>query len=291
MNNFFMKGVLRNKLICLKCGAVLSDDNKRIVCPHCQTAYQRRGDAIILSPFKESFFLNKDSSNGIVDKLKNFFKKFPSLYKIFYYCFGSFLVGKSIKSLLNNIPEGNLILNLGSGFKIIRKDVINVDSFPFKGVDVVADIKKIPFLDDSVDFIICDAVLEHIDEPDAVIKEMSRVLRPGGLVYVTIPFIFGFHSCPEDYYRWTESGLRARMKDFCKAEVGVCVGPSSAMVFILSEWLAIILSFGIKRIYESLIILFLIVLSPLKLLDFFYYKYPPSKNIAAGFYFIGYKQD
>lgn len=274
----------------MKCGTVLSEDGGRLVCGGCEAAYRLCKEAAIFTSPGNPFFLDKEDAGNIVNKLKDFFKRYPILYKIFYFCFGSYFIGRPVKSLLNDIPEGNLILNLGSGFKIIRKDVINVDSFLFKGVDVAADIKKLPFADNSARLIICDAVLEHMSEPELAVKEMFRVLAPGGAVYATVPFIFGFHSSPEDYYRWTESGFRELMKDFSESEIGVCAGPASAAILILSEWLAIILSFGIKKLYELLTMLFLVIFSPLKLLDLLCRNYPPSKNIAAGFYFIGYKR-
>ena len=198
-------------------------------------------------------------------------------------------MGKSVGDFLKQLPNDGLVLNLGAGTKKINKNIINIDIDIFSHVDIVADAKNLPFLDNSVDAVICEFMLEHVEDPEKIIAEMMRVLKTGGLVYVTTPFIIGFHSCPRDYYRWTESGLKEKMKKFTEVAFGVCCGPSSAFVAIFSEWFAITFSFGIKKVYELLLLIALVIFAPLKLLDFIYYNFPPAKNIALGFYYIGKK--
>jgi SAM-dependent methyltransferase len=51
----------------------------------------------------------------------------------------------------------------------------------------VADGARLPFADSSFGFVVCTEVLEHVDDPSAVFAEMARVLRPGGLAFVTTP--------------------------------------------------------------------------------------------------------
>ena len=54
--------------------------------------------------------------------------------------------------------------------------------------DVRADAHRLPFADDSVDWVLLVGVLEHVDDPDRVLEEARRVLKPGGLGYVAVPF-------------------------------------------------------------------------------------------------------
>lgn len=76
----------------------------------------------------------------------------------------------------------------------------------------------LPFGDGSFDTVLLIDVLEHIAKPDALIAELARVLRPGGALVAGMPFLYGLHEQPHDYYRYTEFALRR----FC-AEHGLTV--------------------------------------------------------------------
>jgi SAM-dependent methyltransferase len=74
-------------------------------------------------------------------------------------------------------------------------------------IDVFYDGLNIPFEDNSFDSIVCFEVLEHVFEPDKIVQEMHRVLKPGGKVLLTTPFIWNEHEIPYDYGRYTYFGL------------------------------------------------------------------------------------
>ncbi len=61
----------------------------------------------------------------------------------------------------------------------------------------------------SFDTVLCSEVLEHIAEPSKALAEMARVIRPGGTLILTVPFLGRLHEEPHDYYRYTEHGIRA----------------------------------------------------------------------------------
>ncbi|MDD4477045.1 MAG: class I SAM-dependent methyltransferase [Patescibacteria group bacterium] len=229
------------------------------------------------------------SNDLIVNKLKLLFKKFPKLFNLVYILFGVIFIGRNAQYAIRAIGTSGLILNLGSGVKKIRKDVVNVDFYPFDGVDIVADISELPFIDNSVDAVVSEFVLEHLPNPEKVVKEMFRVLKPGGILYISVPFVASFHSSPNDFFRWSKQGLRVLLKDFQEIESGIRCGPTSALVYVISEWLSTVLSFGMTKIQQILFMIFMICFSPLKLLDFVISKAPSSENIAYGFYFIGKK--
>ncbi|HRF81361.1 MAG TPA: methyltransferase domain-containing protein, partial [Flavobacteriales bacterium] len=65
----------------------------------------------------------------------------------------------------------------------------------------------------SFDTIILSDVLEHIRKPEALVKEMYRILAPGGQVIMNVPFYYGLHEQPFDYYRYTQFALRAITED------------------------------------------------------------------------------
>lgn len=233
----------------------------------------------------------KENNDLIVNRIKFFLKKYPVFFSAVYKFFGASLVGVSPEKFLKKIGPQKIILNLGSGVKIINQDVINIDFYPFANVDIVADISDLPIDSNSIDAIINESVLEHIGQPEKIVSEMHRLLKPGGYIYLSVPFIVSFHSSPDDYYRWTKPGLRMMMFHFSEIEVGVRYGPTSAMIYIVSEWLATLFSFGVIKIHQYIFILLMIVLAPLNILDFFIYKISSSENIAGGFYFIGRKNN
>jgi|AntRauTorckE6833_2_1112554.scaffolds.fasta_scaffold05914_2 SAM-dependent methyltransferase len=82
-----------------------------------------------------------------------------------------------------------------------------------EGVDVVADAHKLPFEDSEFSVIVCTEVLEHLHSPHIAIKEMHRVLEPGGTLLLTTRFVFPIHDAPHDYYRYTEFGMKHLFKD------------------------------------------------------------------------------
>lgn len=75
-------------------------------------------------------------------------------------------------------------------------------------VDVVGDAMAVPFRDGAVDWLVSFQVMEHLPEPLQFLKELRRVLKPGGGVFLTTPFMWGEHEEPRDYYRFTRHGLR-----------------------------------------------------------------------------------
>ena len=67
-------------------------------------------------------------------------------------------------------------------------------------IDFVSDILDIPVPDGSYDVILCSEVIEHIPDPISAIKEMSRILKPGGVLLITAPLQSGLHQEPYHYY-------------------------------------------------------------------------------------------
>jgi SAM-dependent methyltransferase len=74
-------------------------------------------------------------------------------------------------------------------------------------VDVTYDGRRLPFPDGSFDTVLSSQVLEHTPHPGDLVKEMGRVLKPGGVLLLSAPFSFRLHEEPHDYFRYTPHGL------------------------------------------------------------------------------------
>ena len=88
--------------------------------------------------------------------------------------------------------------------------------------DIVGDIHNLPQADNSVDAIVCIAVLEHVEEPQKAVKEIYRVLKLGGYFFAYVPFLYYYHPLPghyKDFYRFTYDGVKYLTRDFNKIEI------------------------------------------------------------------------
>jgi SAM-dependent methyltransferase len=77
------------------------------------------------------------------------------------------------------------------------------------GSDLVLDVRSMAQISDSnYDCIYCSGVLEHVDDYHSGLAEMTRILKPGGVFLVGLPFRQAPHLVPHDYWRFTEYGIR-----------------------------------------------------------------------------------
>lgn len=134
-------------------------------------------------------------------------------------------------------PKKTVIVDLGSYNRRVCAGAVNVDIVK-EDTDIVADITDfVPMEDNSVDFIICTAVLEHVKDPQKVVAEMHRILRTGGEAWVDIPFMQPYHKAPDDFQRFTISGIKHLFRNF---EVMGCgnMSPNGFSTFwIFNEWI------------------------------------------------------
>jgi len=269
---------------CPECKNNLEYHGDNYLCSRCNKIYYKKNSKIFFYKKEDDV---KSTEDIWLNNLKNKIKFFPKLYYLFINLFAPApLLDKKLKNFLKEASPEDIILNLGSGSFRLNKGIINVDIEPYKEVDIVSDIAKIPFKEESVDIIILNAVLEHTKQPELVIQESHRVLKRGGLIYITVPFIYPLHPSPNDYQRWTHAGFLEKMKGFELIKSGIISGPTIALISILQEYLAFLFSFGFVPLYYFFWFLFMIVTTPLKLLDIFLIHHPKAKKIAAVFYYI-----
>ncbi len=227
----------------------------------------------------------------IQDKLKHIGWLYYGLVKIFKPVWENKEIEENLRDSLERHPVGSFILNIGSGpsMRKDRPDIINVDLFAFNEVDLVADATDFPLKDGSADLILNQAMLEHVPYPEKVVEEMYRLLKSGGETFCYLPFISPFHAAPHDYNRWTIPGVKHLFRKFDHIHVGIGTGPTSGMLWVVQEWLAIFFSFGSRWCHDIIFLILMVLTSPIKVLDKFMVRLPYAEKVAGGFYVIAKK--
>jgi len=268
---------LASVLSCPACRAPLRDT---VVCSVCGNAGENRGGQLKFGGF-ESETMTADSLNRIKEMVKTRFHKiYPTAIKVLSPVQDR--PGLVMPFLRSFDLDNELVADFGCGTHRRDERIICMDGGTYGNVDIVTDLTKIPIADNSLAGGISIAVLEHVPDPANHIAEMHRVLRPGGRMLVFVPFMQPFHASPYDFQRYTEVGLREQFPQFDVLSVKVGAGPTSGMLWVLQEWIAMVLSFGSKKLYRAILPLTWI-LSPLKLLDLLLIHHPMASQVASGF--------
>lgn len=90
--------------------------------------------------------------------------------------------------------------------KVISWEYLNIDKST--NPDYLCSAEKIPVKSEIFNIILLTEVIEHLKEPDRVLKECYRTLKKGGNLIATMPFLSAIHADPDDYQRWTMSKIR-----------------------------------------------------------------------------------
>ncbi len=276
------------RLRCPACSGPLDAQGAGLSCRSCARGFPLKDGAVFLAEAKPSGFeTGARRSDDFITRIKLGIKNSPAFFSFFYWLSGYF-AGTSAAQAVRDLPADALILNLASGVKRVRADAVNVDSHPFPGVQLVADAARLPFQDGAADAVVCESLLEHAQDADAVVREMARVAKQGGLVYVLTPFLLGYHSSPHDYRRWTLDGLRDLLKkDFDEVESGVAFGPTVAFNHLLASWLALPLSLGSAKLYQFIAAAVPLLLGRLSCVDWLLVRHPNAADISHAIYFLG----
>ncbi len=125
-------------------------------------------------------------------------------------------IGRSVKNI------DGIIVDFGGGFKpsyerflrIKPEKLIRVDINKNAGPDIIADLNKpLPFSDNYADAAFLFSVIYILENPGETLREINRILKPGGKLFITSPFIFNEAKEPNDYWRFTSEGLEKLLKE------------------------------------------------------------------------------
>ena len=281
--------------ICPCCSSNLLTNNDELYCrnPQCSKKefYKINNKPVLIdfsnSILKEDTFLEK-SGSSIVKRRK---KKMPFLKRII---MGENKITKgNIKQLSNflfKITNPKILIvgggEVGSGLEYFvnqfDKNIMSFDIYDSENVDFIADGHSIPIISNYFDLVICQAVLEHVLNPNMVVSEITRVLKFGGVVYAETPFMQQVHEGAFDFTRFSESGHRYLFKNFTTLKTGYTKGAGTTLLWALTYFATGI--FRTRLAGKIIRISFF-------WLRFFDYFIPHKYNIdsACGVFFLGEK--
>ncbi len=150
-----------------------------------------------------------------------------------------------IKGQLARLPADALVVNVGCGMMRQFESVcpgrfLATDLRDLPNVDFASSATDLPLSDGSVDIVLSLELLEHVPEPAAVLREIARVLKPGGTAIFSVPSAVPRHD-HNDYWRFTAQGLDT-LGSVCfeNGEVHVFGGTFEALGYLAEYYAALV---------------------------------------------------
>jgi SAM-dependent methyltransferase len=227
---------MKNVLLCPNCrlGKILVGN--KIICSNCNTEfdYSYNSLPILVSEnelFNKNSYLVKPQTKS---RYKSKYLKYinPSI---------NFAFKKQMNQVRKNlIKKDATILILGAGdtltfYKNFFRDsiVLATDIDVHADVHFFSDIHNIPLLSNSIDFVVCTAVLEHVLFPHMAVEEIFRVLKDDGIVYSEIPFLQSVHEGAFDFTRYTMVGHINLFRNFKIINHGPVAGIFTSLYWLI----------------------------------------------------------
>lgn len=163
-----------------------------------------------------------------------------------------------------DFPLGRWNLYIGGAGRTVN-GYVNLDLLIMPGVDVAADAARLPFRAEMFQRVECDAVLEHVRDPQQVMREIERVLAPGGYAHIVTPFCHPFHEYPKDYRRFTLDGLKELRGGMAVVAEGWRTGPTATLLVFVLEYSKLLAPWRAWRAVAHVLLGWL--LFPLRYLD------------------------
>lgn len=174
-------------------------------------------------------------------------------------------------------PLGRWNLYVG-GAGAVTPGYVNLDIVLVPGVDIVADAERLPFRSGVFQMVECDAVLEHVRRPEAVVAEIGRVMAAGGYVHLVTPFCHPFHEYPADYRRFTPDGLRELTGSMEVVAEGWRTGPTATLLVVFTEYVKMLMPWRVWRAAVHFVLGWL--LFPLRYADLLLFRSPRAMRIG-----------
>lgn len=230
------RAVVRENSMCPDCRGRLTWHADLCECTGCAKLFPfasnlpKFHDQPLPSTYDAAFQADQMWNTGIAARMYNFGKRFVN---------SEYMRRDHITEAVAAAPRGSVIVELGSGNRRLRDDIINIELFPFPNVDLLADVAKLPIADDAADLVIMDSLIEHVPRPHDVVAEAHRILKPGGTAICVVPFVFPYHGYPKHYCNFSKDGLEVLFGAFASRNIETNVGPTAALTNLVSEYFAV----------------------------------------------------
>lgn len=185
-----------------------------------------------------------------------------------------FLIRKSLLAAINDLKPRikGKVLDLACGIMPYKEYLKNDSITDYIGIDLEPteyhnsvkpdyywDGKKIPFEDETFDFVIATEFLEHYFDTELILKEIKRVLKPDGVFFFTVPGVWPIHEAPYDYNRFTPFSLEEHFKRvaFSNWKILPLGGYNYHLALSLALWYDNRLNKKFKKFFNPFITVFL----------------------------------
>ena len=133
---------------------------------------------------------------------------------------GRWYITRFVMNVAQGLPQKSSILDAGAGESVYKKlfshceykaiDLaVGESCWNYSNLDYVGPLHEMPIEDDIFDAVLCTQVLEHLEWPRESVKEIHRVLKMDGTLYMTVPMAQNEHQIPYDFFRYTSYGLES----------------------------------------------------------------------------------
>ena len=156
-----------------------------------------------------------------------------------------YAVRKPLVEWLRSTRASGRILDVGCGERPYEPlfrgaEYVGFDVPGNPRADLHGSIGAIPVEDASFDVVLCLQVLEHVPDPAAAVRELRRVVRPGGRVLASTHGVYPYHPNPDDLWRWTHTGLERLFRengDWSSVTVRPASGTTACVAMLVAHYL------------------------------------------------------
>lgn len=162
---------------------------------------------------------------GKFSALRSYYRKkqfFPGLAGIFInpFYFARKGLARHISELAGNITGKTLDVGCGTkpyahlycSDEYVGLEIDTPENRASKKAEYFYDGSRFPFADATFDSMVANEVFEHVFNPDRFLEEVARVLKPGGRILLTLPFVWDEHEQPHDFARYSSFGIKALLE-------------------------------------------------------------------------------
>ena len=162
--------------------------------------------------------------------------------------------------------EGALGLDIGAANRRQHPKLIGLDICYYENLDILGSAMALPFRSEVFHCVVSQDVLEHTPEPWTVFREMARVMAPGAVLFLQVPWMFAHHTA-KDYYRFSQDGIKAlcEQSGLEVLEITSSTGAAFAVYHVGVEFCAAM--GGLVGLYKPAKLLAAIGLLPIRILD------------------------